>query len=217
MWRPTAPVLATRRPALSGPSLGQLSQSLVDQAARAVIAEAEPRVRLIVREERSRLANAAIEGLPYAAASAAVFIAASQLVPAKSPTLKSAGYVASAGLLAIGAWQTLSVAAGPETTPTPPTSSDTGIPLFSSTAQQLAQAVVREAEPKVRALVEDERVKLGSAVENALPFLGASAAAFLGTAYLVPKEKPSWKFAGYMGSVAALLLGAWRGLTVISE
>lgn len=217
MWKPTSIVLSKRRSALSGPRLGQLSQSIVDQAARAVISEAEPRVRLIVREERSRLANAAIEGLPYAAASAAVFVAASQLVPSGSPTLKSAGYVTAAGLLAIGAWQTLSVAAGPETPPTPSSSSDTGIPFLTSTAQQLAQAVVREAEPKVRALVDDERAKLGGAVENALPFLGASAAAFLGTAYLIPKEKPSWKFAGYMGSAAALLLGAWRGLTMVAE
>lgn len=187
----------------------------MDQAARAVIQEAEPRVRAIVRDERSRLANAAIEGLPYVAASAAAFIAASQLVPAGSPTLKSAGYVTAAGLLAIGAWQTLQTAAGPETPPLPP--SEGGIPFVTSTAQQLAEAVVREAEPKVRALVDDERAKLGGAVENALPFLGASAAAFLGTAYLVPEKKPSWKFAGYMTSAAALLFGAWRGLSLISE
>ena len=217
MWKPDALVFGrSSRPVLSGPRLGQISQSIVDRAARSVVAEAEPRVREIVREERSRLARAAIEGLPYMAASGAAFIASSQLVPPASKTLKSVGYVTAAGLLAVGAWRALDTAAGPEVPPLPP-STGPDIPFIEGTAQQLAQAVVREAEPKVRALVDDERAKLGSAAEASLPFIGASAAAFLGTAYLVPEEKASWKFAGYMASVAALLFGAWRGLSIAAE
>jgi len=219
-WAPSPVVLGYKSgPRLAGPKLGQISQSVVDQASRSVIAEAEPRFRTIVREERSLLARAAIESLPYMGGAATVFLAATYLVPKESKTLKGVGYVGAAGLAAFGAWRALDAAAGPEELSAPPAPSDGGggLPFISGAAQQLAQAIVREAEPKVRALVDDERAKIGSAVENSLPYLGISAAAFLATAYFVPDGKNSWKAAGYMSSVAALLIGAWRGLSVASE
>lgn len=219
-WTPDPLVLGRLdRPRLSGPKLGQISQSVVDQASRSVISEAEPRFRKIVHEERSLLARAAIESLPYMGGAATIFLATTYLVPGESKTLKGAGYVGAAGLATFGAWKAFEAAGGAEELPPPPPPSDGGggIPFISGAAQQLAQAIVREAEPKVRALVDDERAKLGSAVEKSLPYLGASAAALLATMYFVPDGMNGWKVAGYMSSVAALLLGAWQGLSAASE
>ena len=218
-WAPSPVALGYRSgPKLSGPKLGQISQSVVDQASRSVIAEAEPRFREIIREERSLLARAAIESLPYMGGAATLFLASTYLVPKESKTVKGAGYVGAAALATFGAWKAIEAAGGSEELPPPPAPSDGGgIPFISGAAQQLAQAIVREAEPKVRALVDDERAKLGSAVESSLPYLGASALTFLATAYFVPDNMNGWKVAGYMTSVAGLLIGAWRGLSVASE
>ena len=71
--------------------------------------------------------------------------------------------------------------------------------------QGLARAVVAEAEPKVRALVSDERARLGTAGEAALPWGALAAAAFFATMYLVPSDLPAAKMAGYTGTAAALI------------
>lgn len=80
----------------------------------------------------------------------------------------------------------------------------------------MAKVVVAEAEPKVRAIINDEQAQLAEAGTAALPFIGASVAGFLATAFLVPEEKNAWKFGGYLVSAAALLGGLWKGLTVAS-
>ncbi len=217
MWRPIVRSLVPYRgPALSGPRLGQLSQAIVDRAAQSVVAEADPRVREIIREERSNLAQAAIGGLPFVAGAATAFLATTYLVSDGQTTLKGLGYIGSAGLFTLGAWNILRAAAGPEAPPEPP-SEGPGIPFIADAAKQLAQAIVTEAEPRIRMIVEEERGRLGSAAEAALPFAMASAAAFLGTAYLVPSEMKTGKVAGYLASAAAFLVGIWHGLSVVSE
>jgi len=215
MWRPAALRLGyLGRPALRGPRLGQ-SNAVINQAASAVVAQAEPRVRAIVAEERSRLANAAIGSLPYLGASLTAFLATQYLFPAERKFLKGVGYVASAGLFTIGAWHIFNELAGEPSAPPKP--SEGGLlSLFGDTAKQMAQVVVAEAEPKVRAIVEEEKAKLSGAGLATLPFAGISAAGFLATAFLVPDDKRVWKFGGYMASAAALLAGMWKGLTVAS-
>jgi hypothetical protein len=215
MWRPAALRLGyLGRPTLRGPRLGQ-STSVINQAASAVVAQAEPRVRAIVQEERSRLANAAIQGLPYLGGALTTLLATQYLLPKDKKFVRGAGYVTSAGLLTIGAWNILQEVAGPESTPPPPPSGGL-LSVFGDTAKQMAQVVVAEAEPKVRAIINDEKAKLAEAATTALPLIGASVAGFLATAFLVPDDKNAWKFGGYLTSAAALLGGLWRGLTVAS-
>lgn len=215
MWHPAPLRLGyVGRPALRGPRLGQTS-AVINQAASAVVTQAEPRVRAIVAEERSRLANATIQSLPFLGGSLTAFLAAQYLVPPDKRLLKGIGYVASAGIFTVGAWKVLQQLAGPEKPP--PAPSEGGLlSLFGDTAKQMAQVVVAEAEPKVRQIVAEEKAKLSEAGIATLPFLGASAAGFLATALLVPEDNKKLKFGGYMAATAALLAGFWRGLTVAS-
>lgn len=211
MWRPAT----LRLGHLGSPRLGQ-SSSVINQAASAVVAQAEPRVRAIVAEERSRLAHSAIQGLPYLGGALTALLATQYLLPQDKKFVKGAGYVASAGLFTIGAWKALEAAAGPESAPPPPPSESGVLSVFGDTARQMAQVIVTEAEPKVRAIIDDEKAKLGEAATSALPFIGASVAGFLATAFLVPDDKNAWKFGGYLTSAAAMLAGLWKGLNVVS-
>ena len=216
MWRPAALRLGyLARPVLRGPRLGQ-SSGVINQAASAVVAQAEPRVRAIVAEERSRLANAAIQALPYAGGALTIFLASQFLVPAEKKFLKGLGYVASAGLFTIGAWLAFDEIAGADSAPPQPAGEGGLLSLFGDTAKQMAQVVVAEAEPKIRVIVQEEKAKLSQAGLATLPFLGISTAGFLATSFLVPDENRAWKFGGYLTSAAALLAGMWKGLTVAS-
>jgi hypothetical protein len=217
MWHPAPLRLGyVGRPALRGPRLGQTS-AVINQAASAVVSQAEPRVRAIVAEERSRIANATIQSLPYLGGALTAFLAAQYLVPADKRVLKGAGYVASAAIFTVGAWKVLQEVSGPEKE-APATSGSGGglLALFGDTARQMAQVVVTEAEPKVRAIIADEKAKLSEAGMATLPFLAASTAGFIATAVLVPEGSKKLKFGGYMASAAALLAGLWRGLSVAS-
>lgn len=215
MWHPAPLRLGyLGRPALRGPRLGQ-SSAIINQAASAVVSQAEPRVRAIVAEERSRLANATIQSLPFLGGSLTAFLAAQYLVPENKRLLKGIGYVASAGIFTVGAWKALQELSSSEAPP--PASSGGGLlAIFGDTARQMAQVVVTEAEPKVRAIIDDEKAKLAEAGLATLPFLGVSAAGFIATAILIPADDKKLKFGGYMASTAALLAGLWRGLTVAS-
>lgn len=216
MWRPAELRLGyLGRPAMRGPRLGQ-STGVINQAASAVVAQAEPRVRAIVAEERSRLANAAIQGLPYVGGALTVFLASQYLLPPDKKFMKGLGYVASAGLFTVGAWLAFDEIAGADSAPPVPPSDDGLLSLFGDTAKQMAQTVVAEAEPKIRVIVQEEKAKLSEAGLATLPFLGISTAGFLATAFLVPDENRAWKFGGYLTSAAALLAGMWKGLTVAS-
>lgn len=204
-------------PVRSSPRLGQ-SSTVINQAAAAVVSQAEPRVRAIVQEERSQLANALIAGIPYLGASLTAFLAAQYMVPADKKGLRGIGYVGAAALFTVGAWRVLEK--GSETTapPTPPSEGGSGVmSIFGDTARQMAQVVVAEAEPKLRAIIADERSLLGQAATDAMPFIAASVAGYLATAFLVPENKRPWKFGGYALSSAALMGGLWKGLTTVAS
>lgn len=150
------------------------------------------------------------------AATTALLIA-QYLVPADKKVIRGAGYVSSAALFTVGAWKALEQVAGPDSAPPPPPSTESGLlSVFGDTARQMAQVVVSEAEPKVRAIIDEEKARLNEAFLSVLPFAGLSAGGFLATAFLVPEHKRGWKFGGYLTSTAALLLGLWKGLTVAS-
>lgn len=191
---------------------------MINQAAAAVVAQAEPRVRAIVQEERSKLANALIGGLPYLGASLTSFLIAQYLVPDKKKPIRSVGYVAAAGLFTVGAWKVLEVlGAGQTAAPPPPAESSGILSMFGDTARQMAQVVVAEAEPKLRAIVDDERTLLGEAATQALPWVAGATVGYLATAFLVPDDKGPLKFGGYTLSSLALLGGLWKSLTTVAS
>jgi len=199
------PVLGTRR------RLGQieaLTSGLTSNLAKQIVTEAEPVVRKIIKEERNKYAQALIGAIPFAVISALAYVGTKYMVPETAGMAKTVGYLTSAVAAAGGAWWTVSNL----TETTRPTATNTGPTAADPYIQQASQAIVTAAEPKVRALVDDERRKLADAGMMALPFVVASLGAFLSTMFLVDPENKSTKAVGYAGSALLLGAGAWFGL-----
>lgn len=189
--------------------LGDLSDftgGLTSGLARQIVGEAEPAVRRIVRDERNRFAEAAIGGLPFACAASVGYAATRYLVPDAKPGLKAVGYIASAGAAGIGAlWTFVRLTESPET-------AEVAVPAGTTpkVVSQAAAAIVAEAEPKVRRIVDDEKRRLAVALEAGLPWAVGAAAAFLVTLFVAPG--PALKAAGYSATTLLLGAGAWRTL-----
>lgn len=190
--------------------MGQLPSAIVDEAAKTVVAQADPAIRRIVHEERARVARAGKTFVPFAAVGTAGIIGAIYLVPNGAHVAKAAGLISSVALLGLGGYLGLRELEGPPAAAPEP---GPDIPFLGDIASQVAQAIVKEAEPRVKAMVADISTDLTEAGTAALPFAAGSAATFFGTAYLVPASTPVGKAAGYTVSAALLLAGMWRALT----
>lgn len=202
------------KPALKGRHvLGQLeglTGGLTSGFAKQIVSEAEPVIRKLVREERSRYAQALIGAIPFGVISALAFVGTKFLVPEDAGVAKMIGYGTAAVSAAGGAWWTVSnlneeIQAPPPTSKTGPTAADPYI-------QQASQAIVSAAEPKIRALVDDERRRIADAGMTALPFAVGALGAFLSTLFLVDADNTKVKAVGYAGSTLLLGAGAWFGL-----
>jgi hypothetical protein len=88
----------------SGPSA---IDPVVQKTAQEIVAEAEPKIRDIIAEERGRAAEALLAGLPFAVASAAAFAATAFLVDQENRAAKTIGYSGSALLMGAAAWTAL--------------------------------------------------------------------------------------------------------------
>ena len=82
---------------------------------------------------------------------------------------------------------------------------------------QMAQAVVEQAEPRLRAVIADERNRWADAILVGLPYAGISVATCLATTYLVPSEEVAWKAGGYVASLGVLLYGIWDAVDSLKE
>lgn len=209
-------------PAKYAPSMGwaRLGQTSYQKTAQAVVEAAEPRLRQIIAEERSRLADVAVASLPYVGLSALTYLVSAYVIE-KGSTLKTVGYGVSIGFLALGLWQGIEAIGEQPASAAPIQEEDTGIigdvvgALVDPASRKLAAAVVLESEPVIREILVEERLRFAEAIETAVPFLGVSVAAGLGTAYLVPEDMSMAKFAGYMVSAGGALYGLYRGAGVV--
>lgn len=199
------------RPALSGRhvlgQLDQLTSGLTSNLAKQIVTNAEPVVRRVIKEERNKYAEALIGAIPFAVISSLAYVGTKYMVPDDAKTAKAVGYVAAAAAAGGGAWWTVSNLK--ETVIPPPASGPTSADAY---IQQASQAIVAAAEPKVRAIVDEERRKLADSALTALPFVVASLGAFLSTLFLVEPDNKSVKAVGYAGSTLLLGAGAWFGL-----
>lgn len=90
------------------PRLGQwLPPAVVDDLAKALAQAAEPGIRDIVKEERSKISKAFLDALPFAGASVTVLLATYFLAPDDSRTLKFAGYAGGWLLFIVGLGRSL--------------------------------------------------------------------------------------------------------------
>jgi hypothetical protein len=191
--------------------LGQISGltgGLVDSLAQRVVAEAEPVTRQIVRDERNRFAEALIGGVPYGAGGAVAYVGTRYLVPDRLPVVKAGGYAAAAILAAVGAWQTIDRLREPVPAAAPPSGPSALDPVVGRTAT----AIVAEAEPRVRKIMDEERARIAAAAQAGIPFAVASGASFLATLFLVKDENRLLKVLGYAGTAVLLGAGAWVAL-----
>lgn len=188
--------------------LGQFS-GITSNFAKQIVTEAEPALRSIIRIERNRFAQAIIEGIPFAALAAMGYTGTHYLVPDSMKIAKTAGYIVSAAALALGGWWTLSGLTEQPAAPAAPSGAPPEI------ARQTAESIVKEAEPRIRLIVDEERARIAAAAQAGLPLAAASIAAFLATLFLVKDQAKILKAVGY--SSAALLLGAGAWITFEKE
>lgn len=192
-------------PVLGSPRLGQiglLTGGLTQDIARKIVDEAEPATRRIVRDERNRLAEGLMGGLPLAALSGVAYVGTHYLVPDNRATLKFAGYAFSFLSLGAGAWYAFSritetQAPSPAGGPAPPL------------VAEAARAIVENADPKIRAIVHEERSRLSAAAEAGLPFAAGGALGLLLSATLIPADSALMKTLGYAGSIGLMAFGAY--------
>jgi hypothetical protein len=211
---PYLPVLASGRP-IKAKALGQSSVSnlfgLTDTLAQTIVSAAEPATRRVIAEERTKFAQALMEGTAASAAALLTFIGTKYFVPQTSRVLKGVGYGASALLVGAGALWALSSLQSP---PAPEQAPGTpGAPVVSAASQQAAAAIVAAAEPKVRALVDEERSRLADAALSGLPFTSLGILSAIGTWIFVKDEKKWAKAAGYAAATGLFSVGLWVGLS----
>jgi hypothetical protein len=195
--------------------LGQMDlvSGLTSGMAREVVGAAEPAVRRIVRDERNRIAEALIGGIPFGGAAAIGYTATRYLVPVTKPQFKAVGYIASAATAAVGAWWTFRRLT--ETSEPEPQTAPSG--TTPKIVNQAATAIVNEAEPRVRRIVDDEKARMASALQAGIPWGIGAAAAFIGTLVAVPSDQAVLKAAGYSIAVVLAGSGAWMTLEAAKE
>lgn len=199
-----------------------MNDSVLRDVARNLVTLAEPRVRAIVAEERTRLAEAVKAGLPFAGFSIITFLTTQYFIPPDEDKARIAGYVASGVALAAGVWWTASTLADAAALQRPVQASPSGAAgllseLTSGVATQMAQAVVQEAEPKVRQIVDDEKTRLAKAIQAGVPWAAGSAITAAATAFLVPEDVPAGKVGGYAASALLGAFAIWRAMDQTSE
>lgn len=196
--------LPFRRPALG--QLSQLTSGLTGNLAKQIVGEAEPVIRRLVRDERNRLAESIIGGIPFLAIGAMGYAATRYLVPDGANSAKAAGYIGSAAAAAAGAWWTIY-----HLTEIPEQAVPAGQPSGSppQIVQQAAAELIQAAEPRVRQLVAEERDRLAEATQAGIPLMAGAGAAFLATMFLVGDSQRTLKALGYSASVLLLAAGTW--------
>lgn len=197
-------------PVLKAPRLGQSAASLLtggitQQIAQSIVSAAEPPTRAIVRDEMNRLAEGLIGGIPYAAAGGVAYVATRYLVPDGSNSLKFAGYAAAFLSLGVGAWFTFSQMTQIVQS-TPPSGS------VPAVVTQTAEAIVDAAQPKIVAIVDEERTRISQAAQAGLPYYAAAALAAIASALFIPEDKVYLKAAGYSGAIGIGTLGTYVAL-----
>lgn len=195
----------------SGSSLGQLSKltsGITSDLAKQIVEAADPATRGIIKDERNRAAEALIGGTIFAGISALAYVNTRYLVPDGLKTAKAVGYSASALAVALGAWWTLDHLT--ETTAPAKTTESPG--AIQNVVNQAAKEIVDQADPRIRAIVHEEKVRAVEAAQAGVPFVAGSIASFLATMFLVKSENTTLKAIGYSGTALLLGLGAWIAL-----
>lgn len=204
-WKP-------RHGAALGQNWSEITGGLTSGMAKDIVREAEPATRRLIAEQRNTFATAVISSLPFLGLSAMFYLATRYFVPDDRKAAKGIGYLGAAAAATAGGWYTLTQLKGPETQPETAAPGMPGSETVNAIAQNAAKAIVTEAEPKIRKIVDEEKARIAEAGKAAIPFFVGAAATFLATWLLVSGEKKAMKALGYAGTAALMGVGAWIGL-----
>lgn len=189
-----------------GQTWSDFAGGLTSGVAKDLVRAAEGPVRQMIQEERHNFASAVISGLPFFGLGTILYIGTRYFVPDDRSKAKGVGYLAAAAAATVGGWYTASEIRGAA----PSQNDATAQPgAQSAIAENAAKAIVAEAEPKIRKIVDEERARIASAGQAGLPFAIGSIATFLATWLLVSDKNNSMKALGYTGSALLLGTGAW--------
>lgn len=191
------------------PRLGQFN-SLSFGVAESVVQAAEGPTRKIIREERTKLADALIGAIPWASAGAISAIGTRYLVPDRSNLGKFVGYGTAAALVGVGSL----LAARDLREASPEAATQQSAPsggTVKSVSDQAAASLVAAAEPKIRQLVDEERARLSQSAQSGLPLVAAGALAAIATAVL-SRGSTFVNVAGYSSAALMAAGGVWISL-----
>jgi hypothetical protein len=193
--------------------LTKLTSSVTDSTVKSAIDNAFPKIQAILEQERNRLVNALMTGIPFGAASA--IAATLTYYYAETVTHRALGYSLAAAIAGGGGVSVLlglksDQAPAAQTQGSSPSSLD---PIIQNASQQL----VAQADPKVRAIIEEERTRLTNALQTGLPWAIGSALAAVATAFVIPDGLEVLKILGWLITIALSAFGSWSALNTMQQ
>lgn len=194
--------MIVRESALASLEANVLFDSLFKDMAKKIVDEAGPQMGQVISEERARIAEALLGGVPFVAGGAALAVLVAKLIPPVLP-LKIGGYLASIGLGGFGIWKSLSSLARAPVAPAP-----TPVPTEIKKYTDEAMAIFMErVQPLVLSILDTERSRLGQVALAGLPWMAGGGALAAVTALLLPGIA-ALKAAGYVLSIGLGAIGA---------
>lgn len=194
--------------------LDKLTSSVTDTTVKSAIDNAFPKVKAILEQERNRLVDALMTGIPFASASA--IAATLTYYYAQTVTQRALGYSLAAAIAGGGG---LSVLLGLKSSDAPavqaqgqssPSQLD---PIIEAASQKL----VAQADPKVRAIIQEERTRLTNSLQTGLPWAIGSALAAVATAFVIPDNHEALKILGWLIAIALSAFGSWMALSAMQQ
>jgi hypothetical protein len=85
----------------------------------------------------------------------------------------------------------------------------------SSITSQAAQAIIEQAEPRLRSVLQDERKRAADAVSETIPYLAISTGTFLVSTYVITDQIP--RMIGYVLAAGSLGLGLYQTVAKLRE
>ncbi len=188
-----------------------LTKGISQDVAASIIEKADPIVRDLVAANRLMIANALMSGLPFVTVGAVGAVGTHFLVP--TDLLRAGGYVLSIALGGFGIYRTLSVFNDEKSKAAAVRSAQTtALPGAAQSAiDETVTALVKDADPKIRQIIDQERARLANAAQAGLPWVVGGIAGTALTVILMPDNK-LFKALGYAGSIALMGAGTWVGL-----
>jgi hypothetical protein len=192
--------------------LDKLTSSVTDSTARSLVNAAFPRVEEILTRERNRLAEALLSGLPWLAAAAVDTVLTYYTAPDK--LWKTVGYSSSAILAGTGGVMSVLGLQTPQTSTQDAQGKSSALDPY---VEQASKQLVTQAEPKVRAIIDDERKRLAGALQASIPWISGGAIGAVATAFAIPDGHDLLKVVGWLIVIALVAYGAFAGLEVMRQ